>query len=54
MEPLFVVAKIIGSSGKNDNRLFIQNCFKCDCEPLQSFEGSIYESFEGSIYILFE
>jgi len=30
MEPLFVVAKIIGSPGKNDSLLFIQNCFKCD------------------------
>jgi len=30
MELLFVVAKIIGSPGKNDSLLFIQNCFKCD------------------------
>jgi len=29
-EPLFVVAKIIGSFGKNDALyFFIQNCFKC-------------------------
>jgi len=26
----FVVAKIIGSPGKNDSLLFIQNCFKRD------------------------
>jgi len=31
VEPLFVVAKIIGSPGKNDFLLFsFKNCFKCD------------------------
>jgi len=30
MELLFVVAKIVGSPGKNDSLLFIQNSFKCD------------------------
>jgi len=30
MELLFVVAKIIGSPGKNASLLFIQNCFKRD------------------------
>jgi len=28
MEPLIVVAKIIGSPGKNDGLLFHSNCFK--------------------------
>ena len=30
MEPLFVVAKIIGSSSGKNNLFFIQNCFNCD------------------------
>jgi len=30
MKPLFVVAKIIRSPGKNDSFFFIQSCFKCD------------------------
>jgi len=32
MEPLFVVAKIIGSPGKKDSQRYIQTCFKCDCD----------------------
>ena len=30
IEPLFNVAKIIGSPGRNDSLFVIQNCFKCD------------------------
>jgi len=34
MEPLFVVAKIIGSPGKKwwPTFVFIQNCCRCDCD----------------------
>jgi len=32
MEPLCVVAEIMGSPGKSHSLLFIQNCFKCDYE----------------------
>jgi len=33
MEPHFVVAKTIGSSGKNDSLLFHSKFFKCDYDP---------------------
>jgi len=37
-EPLFVVAEIIGSPGKNDSLLFHSNIFWVWLWPLQSFE----------------
>jgi len=38
VEPLFVVAKTIGSPGKNDSLLFHSKLFKLWLWPLQSFE----------------
>jgi len=42
MEPLFVVAKLIGSPGKNDSLyFFIQNCVRCDYDHYKILSGIV-------------